>query len=83
VDSATTGPNGWGWLLDIEGDRALITSGWDDQGIDIYRIAPDTSPTYDQFVRTEGWGVSSVSRQGNQLFLSSGDWGVQAVTLAP
>lgn len=83
VDFKATGPNGWGWLLDIQGDRALITSGWYDQGLDIYRISPSSPPTYDQFVRTQGWGVSSVSRQGNQLFLSSGDWGVQAVTLAP
>jgi hypothetical protein len=49
--------------------------------VHIYRVSPTTTPTYDQFVRTQGWGVSSIARQGNTLFLSAGDWGVQVVPL--
>ena len=35
----------------------------------------------DQFVRTNGWWTESLARQDNQLFLSSGYWGVQTVDL--
>jgi hypothetical protein len=80
VDRVASGPGGWGWLLDVQGDRAMVTSGWGPDGLDIYRLTPG-GPHYDQFVRTRGWSVNSLSRQGNQLFLSSGYWGVQAVTL--
>ncbi len=74
---------GWGWLVGVEGDRALVSSGWNDQGIDVYRLSGDGSaaPTYDQFIRTRGWAVSSLSRQDDQLFLSSGYWGTQVVDL--
>ena len=82
VDRVASGPQGWGWLLDVEGDRAMVTSGWSGgDGLDIYRLSAKAGPAYDQFVRTRGWSVNSLARQGNQLFLSSGYWGVQAVTL--
>ena len=70
-----------GWLLGVEGDRAIITSGWGNAGIDVYQLNTDAAPTFDQFVRTRGWWTSSLARQGNQLFLSSGYWGVQVVDL--
>lgn len=81
VDRVSTEKNGWGWLLGVEGDRAIITSGWGSAGIDIYTLNANTPPTFDQFVRTRGWGASSLARQGDQLFLSSGYWGVQVVDL--
>jgi hypothetical protein len=81
VDRVASGPGGWGWLLDVEGDRVMVTSGWGPDGLDIYRLTPNAGPHYDQFVRTRGWSVNSLARQGNQLFLASGYWGVQAVTL--
>jgi len=58
-----------------------VTSGWGDNGIDVYVLAPSTAPVYDQFLRTNGWEVNSASRQGNTLFLSSGYWGVETFTL--
>ncbi len=81
VDRVASGPGGWGWLLDVQGDRAMVTSGWGEDGLDIYRLSASARPVYDQFVRTRGWSINSLSRQGNQIFLSSGYWGVQAVTL--
>jgi hypothetical protein len=85
VDHVASGPKGWGWLVDVQGDRMLVTSGWgpfySPPGLDVYRLNPDAPPTYDQFVRTLGWSIASVSRQDNQIFLSSGDWGVQTVAL--
>ncbi|MEP7050325.1 MAG: beta-propeller domain-containing protein [Pseudomonadota bacterium] len=72
---------GWGWLVGVEGDRALVSSGWYDQGIDVYRLSDNGAPKYDQFIRTRGWGVSSLARQGDQLFVSSGYWGTQLVDL--
>jgi hypothetical protein len=81
VDRVTSGATGWGWLLDVQGDRALVMSGWGSDGMDVYRLSPTAAPAYDKFVRTQGWGVSSVARQDNTLFLSSGDWGVQVVPL--
>jgi hypothetical protein len=73
---------GWGWLVGVEGDRALVSSGWYDQGIDVYRLSDTSAPKYDQFIRTRGWGVNSLARQDNQLFLSSGYWGTQVVDLS-
>jgi hypothetical protein len=81
VDLASKGEDGWGWLLGVEGDRALVTSGWGNAGLDIYRLAQGSAPTYDRFVRMLGWGTSSVARQGDTLYLSSGYWGVQTVDL--
>jgi hypothetical protein len=82
VDRVANGPGGWGWLVDVEGDRMLVTSGWGDgNGLDIYRLSPNAAPAYDQFVRTLGWSISAAARQGNQVFLSSGYWGVQSVQL--
>jgi hypothetical protein len=59
----------------------MVTSGWGSDGLDIYRLSSTGAPVYDQFVRTRGWGINSLARQNNQLFLSSGYWGVQTVTL--
>ncbi len=81
VDRVASGPNGWGWLIDVEGDRALVTSGWGYDGLDIYKLSASAPPAYDQFVLTRGWGINSLSRQDDTLYLSSGYWGVQAVTL--
>ncbi len=73
--------DGWGWLVDVEGDRAIITSGWGQVGLDIYKLAPNQAPVYSQFARTRGWWSSAISRQGGDLFLSTGYWGVQKITL--
>jgi len=74
--------NGWGWLLAVEGDRALVTSGWwGQQALDIYQLHDGRAPTFEQTVRTRGWWINGVSRQDNTLFLSSGYWGVQKVEL--
>jgi hypothetical protein len=82
VDRVASGPQGWGWILGVQGDRMLVTTGWGDgNGLDIYKLSPNAAPAYDQFVRTQGWSISSIARQGNTLYLSSGDWGVQVVNL--
>ncbi len=86
VDSVASGPKGWGWVLGVNGDRMLVQSGWGDgNGLDVYKLAPNAAPVYDQFVRTQGWSISSIARQttptSDQLYLSSGDWGVQVVGL--
>lgn len=78
---ASEASHGWGWLLQVQGDRALVTSGWSGGGLDIYRLHPDHAPTFEQTVRTRGWWINGVSRQGNDLYLSSGYWGVQKVHL--
>jgi hypothetical protein len=72
---------GWGWLLAVVGDRAVITSGWGESGVDIYRLSSTTAPTFEQTVRTLGWWTNSVTRQANTLYLTSGYWGVQPVVL--
>ena len=74
--------HGWGWLLAVVGDRALVTSGWwGEQAIDVYRLRDGKAPQFDQTVRTRGWWVNGVSRQDQTLFLSSGYWGVQKISL--
>jgi hypothetical protein len=72
---------GWGWLLGVEGDRAFVTSGWANQGVDIFKLSEGSAPVFDQFVRTRGWWTSSLSRQGNKALLASGYWGTQVVEL--
>ena len=72
---------GWGWLLDVEGDRAVVTSGWGPSGVDIYQLTDRQPPQFRQFARTRGWWTNGVSRQDDTLFLSSGYWGVQRIDL--
>ena len=74
---------GWGWLLDVQGDRAIVTSGWGSLGIDLYALADGAAPRFEQTVRARGWGASSVSRAGDTLLLASGYWGVQLIDLQP
>lgn len=81
VDRVSTEKKGWGWLLGVTGDRAVLTSGWGGSGVDIYKLGSGTAPVFDQFVRTRGWWSSSLTRQDNQLFLASGYWGVQTIDL--
>lgn len=73
--------DGWGWLIGVEGDRAFVTSGWGNQGIDIFKLREGAAPLYDQFVRTRGWWASSLARQGDQALLASGYWGTQVIEL--
>jgi hypothetical protein len=82
VDRISTNPNdGWGWLLSVNGDRAVVTSGWGQMGVDIYQLSDTAAPAYSQSVRTLGWDANAVSRQGSTLYLSSGYWGVQPIAL--
>jgi hypothetical protein len=81
VDRVSADKKGWGWLLGVEGDRAIVTSGWGGAGIDIYALSDDKAPEFRQFTRTRGWWANSVSRQDSSLFLSSGYWGVQKIDL--
>ncbi|MBN9161862.1 MAG: hypothetical protein J0I07_12930, partial [Myxococcales bacterium] len=81
VARASAPKDGWGWLVDVEGDRAIITSGWGQVGLDIYKLTPNQAPVYSQFARTRGWWTNAISRQDGDLFLSTGYWGVQKITL--
>ncbi len=81
VDRASQSASGWGWLLDVEGDRALVMSGWGANGVDIYQLTPGQPPQFRQFTRTLGWWPNGVSRQDDTLYLSSGYWGVQKIDL--
>lgn len=72
---------GWGWLLAVEGDRAFVTSGWYNQGIDVFRLEDGKAPAFEQFVRTRGYWASSLARKGDTAFLASGYWGTQVIDL--
>ncbi len=72
---------GWGWLLGVQGDRAFVTSGWGNVGIDVFRLEAGNAPVFDKFVRVRGWWANSLARQNNQLFIASGYWGTQVVDL--
>lgn len=74
--------NGWGWLLAVEGNHAFVTSGWYNQGIDIFKLTPGQAPVYDQFVRARGWWTSSLAVDADNAYLASGYWGVQTVPLS-
>jgi hypothetical protein len=81
VDRVSTSAKGWGWLLDVQGDRAVVLSGWGPSGVDIYQLVDGQAPQFRQFTRALGWSANGVSRQGDTLFLSSGYWGVQRIDL--
>jgi hypothetical protein len=81
VDRKAAPKAGWGWLLGVEGDRAIVTSGWGNAGLDIYQLIPGQTPVYSQFARTRGWWASSLSRQDDDLYVASGYWGVQRIHL--
>ena len=81
VDRAGAAQRAWGWLLGVEGDRALVQSGWG-AGVDVYRLADDRAPELLSFQRTRGWWGSNVSRQGDTMYLASGYWGVQSINVA-
>jgi hypothetical protein len=80
-DLQTTGKHGWGWLLGLAGDRAILQSGWGSSGVDIYQLQDGAAPTYDRFVRTLGWGINTLARQADTIYLTTGYWGVQAINL--
>lgn len=81
VIKSSTAKDGWGWLLDVEGDRAIITSGWGQVGLDIYKLDANAPPKFDQFARTRGWWPNAITRQDGNLYVSTGYWGVQKITL--
>ena len=82
ADYISTNPSdGWGWLLSVNGNVAVVTSGWGPMGVDIYQLSATAAPSYLQSARTLGWGTNSIARQGNALYLSSGYWGVQQINL--
>ncbi len=80
-DFAAAPAAGWGWLVDIQGDRALVQSGWSGEGFDLYKLNTAAAPSYDRFVRTSGWWLQSAARQAQTLFVASGYWGIQRINL--
>ena len=74
--------DGWGWLLAVEGNHAFVTSGWYNQGIDIFKLTPGQAPVDDQFVRARGWWTSSLVVDADNAYLASGYWGVQTIPLS-
>ncbi|MFZ5897499.1 MAG: beta-propeller domain-containing protein [Myxococcota bacterium] len=79
---ATSTPSeGWGWMLDVQGDRAFVQSGWNDAGLDIYKLNASEPPTFEQTVRVRGWYAGSLSREGSDVYLSTGYWGTEHIKL--
>ncbi|MBX3209464.1 MAG: beta-propeller domain-containing protein [Labilithrix sp.] len=79
VARASTPDDGWGWLVDVEGDRAILTSRWGDEGLDVYALRPGEVPTYVQFIRTGPW-LSDIARHDGELYLSTGYRGLQKIS---
>ncbi len=79
----STPTTGWGWLVAVEGDRAFVTSGWGQSGLDVFKLTPGAKPEFDQFVRVRGYYPNGVSRQGNDVYFATGYWGTEHVSLTP
>jgi hypothetical protein len=77
----STPKDGWGWMLDVQGDRAFVQSGWGSDGLGVYKLNASGPPTFDQTVRVRGWYAGSLSREGNDVYLATGYWGTEHVTL--
>jgi hypothetical protein len=80
VDRAGVATTGWGWLLGVEGDRAVVTSN-DGAGVNVFRLVDGEAPQWESFQRTRGWWGYNLSRQNNTIFLATGYWGVQTISL--
>ncbi len=78
---SSTPQDSWGWLLDVQGDRAFVQSGWSSAGLDVYKLNQSGPPTFDQTVRVRGWYQGSLSRAGNDVYVATGYWGTEHVTL--
>ncbi|MBX3197001.1 MAG: beta-propeller domain-containing protein [Labilithrix sp.] len=79
IARASRPAEGLGWLVDVEGERALFTSRWGEEGLDVYALRPGQVPAFVQFVRT-GWIPTDIARHGGDLYLSTGYWGLQRVS---
>ena len=57
---------GWGWLLGVDGDRALVTSGWGDGNgaRHLPALRDNAAPQFSQFVRTRGWWTNDAVAPG-------------------
>jgi hypothetical protein len=77
---SSTPSEGWGWTLDVQGDRAFVQSGWG-QGLDVYKLNPTGAPTFEQTVRSRGWYTGALAREGNDVYLATGYWGTEHITL--
>jgi hypothetical protein len=78
---SSTPSQGWGWTLDVQGDRAFVQSGWGNDGLDVYKLKPDQAPTFEQTVRVRGWYTGALAREGNDVYLATGYWGAEHITL--
>ncbi len=78
IDRASASTRGWGWLLGVAGDRAVVSSGWG-AGVNVYRLSDESAPVLVDFVRTRGWWGSNLDRQGDTMYLASGYYGVQSI----
>ena len=72
----------WAWILKATGGKLFLAAGWMDQGILIYGLGDPDLPSFERFVRTQGW-VQDVVVEGGIAYLPSGAYGVPMVTLAP
>jgi hypothetical protein len=81
LTSTQTLASQWAWIMEATGGKLFLSAGWYDQGILIYDLIADAGkPTFQQFVRTEGW-VEDVVVDGTTAYLPSGDYGVPMVQL--
>ena len=81
IAPSRTPKKGWGWLLGVEGDRALVTSGWGGDGLDIYKLSTGATRIRPVRAHARGWWPFVDGAAGQQLFLASGYWGVQTINL--
>ena len=72
----------WAWILKAAGGKLFLAAGWVDQGILIYGLGDPDLPSFERFVRTQGW-VQDVVVEGGIAYLPSGVYGVPMVPLAP
>jgi hypothetical protein len=64
----------------VQGDRAFVQSGWG-EGLDVYKLNATGAPTFEQTVRSRGWYTGALAREGNDVYLATGYWGTEHITL--
>ena len=65
-------------LYDVVGGHAVVGTWWYVSGLMVFDVSGNL-PQFERHVRTQGW-VSDLYRQGSDLYIATGPYGVQKLT---
>ncbi len=82
ISDAQTAQSNSGWLVKAAAGKLFMSAGWYDSGILVYDLANPGVPSFQGFVRTDGY-VEDVVVANQTAYLPSGYYGVPMIDLTP